>query len=85
MPDFIKWGVTGYPADHYLLVLRNHGQGWDDTDIYANERGAGARLMRSKPIRHALKVRKYPSKRDELDADFIKNGPDSYLARFFSW
>jgi hypothetical protein len=52
--DFIKWGVTGYPADHYLLVLWNHGQGWDDTDIYADERGAGARLLRSNRVRHAF-------------------------------
>ncbi|MEK7810288.1 MAG: clostripain-related cysteine peptidase, partial [Pseudomonadota bacterium] len=34
--DFIRWGVKNYPADHYLLVLWNHGQGWDDTDIYAD-------------------------------------------------
>jgi hypothetical protein len=52
--DFIKWGVTGYPAEHYLLVLWNHGQGWDDTDIYAEERGAGARLLRSSRVRHAF-------------------------------
>lgn len=52
--DFIKWGVTGYPADCYLLVLWNHGQGWDDTDIYADERGPGARLLRSNRIRHAF-------------------------------
>ena len=37
--DFIKWGANSYPADHYMLVLWNHGQGWDDTDIYADERG----------------------------------------------
>ncbi len=52
--DFINWGVAGYPADRYLLVLWNHGQGWDDTDIYAGERGSGARLLRSSRIRHAL-------------------------------
>ena len=52
--DFITWGVKNYPADHYLLVLWNHGQGWDDTDIYAGERGAGARLGRPRRIRHSL-------------------------------
>ncbi len=52
--DFIKWGVAGYPADRYLLVLWNHGQGWDDTDIYAGERGPGMRLLRSSRVRHAF-------------------------------
>ncbi len=52
--DFIKWGVTTYPADHHLLVLWNHGQGWDDTDIYAGERASGARLRRSGRISHSL-------------------------------
>lgn len=52
--DFIRWGVTNYPADHYLLVLWNHGQGWDDTDIYAGERGTGERLTRPGLVRHAF-------------------------------
>src|SRR3970040_61947 len=41
--DFIKWGAINYPADHYMLVLWNHGQGWDDTDIFAGERGGASR------------------------------------------
>lgn len=53
--DFIKWGIAGYPADHYMLVLWNHGQGWDDTDIYAGERSAGERLVRpAARMRHAF-------------------------------
>jgi hypothetical protein len=52
--DFINWGVDNYPAEHYILVLWNHGQGWDDTDIYAGERGPDARLTRPSLIRHAL-------------------------------
>lgn len=32
--DFIKWSARNYPAEHYLLVLWNHGAGWDDTNIY---------------------------------------------------
>jgi hypothetical protein len=52
--DFIQWGTKNYPADHYLLVLWNHGQGWDDTDIYANERHRGLRRLATGPIRHAL-------------------------------
>jgi hypothetical protein len=50
--EFITWGVTAYPADRYALILWNHGQGWDDTDIYANERGRDTR--RPKRIRRAF-------------------------------
>ncbi len=28
LTDFINWGVTNYPAQHYMLVLWNHGGGW---------------------------------------------------------
>jgi hypothetical protein len=52
--DFIKWGAINYPADHYMLVLWNHGQGWDDTDIFAGARSDAARLSRSSRIRHAF-------------------------------
>jgi hypothetical protein len=34
--DFFKWGVKHYPARHYLLVIWNHGAGWDDSNLYAN-------------------------------------------------
>ncbi len=54
LTDFIQWSVKNYPADHYMLVLWNHGQGWDDTDIYADERNRGLRRLASGPIRHAL-------------------------------
>ena len=26
--DFLKWGIAQYPAQHYMLVIWNHGQGW---------------------------------------------------------
>jgi hypothetical protein len=52
--DFIRWGVKNYPADHYLLVLWNHGQGWDDTDIYADDRFRSLRRLTTGRIRHAL-------------------------------
>mgnify|MGYP001567417954 FL=1 len=52
--DFINWGIINYPADHYLLILWNHGQGWDDTDIYAGERGVRERLTRPGRVRHAF-------------------------------
>lgn len=52
--DFIKWGVKNYPANRYVLVLWNHGQGWDDTDIFANERNRRFRRLASGPIRHSF-------------------------------
>ena len=54
LTDFIDWGIDNYPADHYLLVLWNHGQGWDDTDIFAGERHRGVRRLASRVSRHAL-------------------------------
>ena len=52
--DFVKWAATNYPAEHYMLVLWNHGQGWDDTDIFAGERLFEGRLMRSSRLKHAF-------------------------------
>ena len=26
--DFVQWTIAGYPADHYLLILWDHGSGW---------------------------------------------------------
>jgi hypothetical protein len=54
LEDFIQWGIKNYPAQHYLLVLWNHGQGWDDTDIYADERYRSLRRLPSGPTRHSL-------------------------------
>jgi hypothetical protein len=39
--DFIRWGLTTYPAEHAALILWNHGAGWKDDDIYARARQAG--------------------------------------------
>ena len=41
LEDFIGWGMTSYPAEKYLLVLWNHGAGWDDSDIYSGEAFGG--------------------------------------------
>ncbi len=32
--DFVNWAGKNYPAKYYLLVLWNHGSGWDDENIY---------------------------------------------------
>jgi hypothetical protein len=52
--DFVRWGVASYPAERYALVLWNHGQGWDDTDVYAAERHRRFRRLATGRVRHAL-------------------------------
>jgi hypothetical protein len=54
LTDFIKWAAKSYPANHYLLILWNHGQGWDDTDIFADERFRAFRRLPSSSLRHAV-------------------------------
>lgn len=87
LSDFIRWAVKGYPAHHYLLVLWNHGQGWDDTDVYADERHRALRRLASgrlrhalfhAPVRHALKAARHGGERraillDDNAKDFLDN------------
>ncbi len=47
--DFIRWGVRTYPAQKYALVIWNHGNGWDDTDIYASLRETARRVTAADP------------------------------------
>ena len=42
LEDFVSWGVKTYPAKHYLLVLWNHGAGWDDANLYQGDVFSGA-------------------------------------------
>src|SRR5437764_14766030 len=41
LTDFIVWSVKNYPAARYMLVIWNHGGGWDDTDVYRLARRVG--------------------------------------------
>jgi len=40
--DFLQWGVKNYPAAHHLVVIWNHGAGWDDSDVYQGSALGGA-------------------------------------------
>lgn len=85
--DFIRWGVETCPAERYALVLWNHGQGWDDTDVYADERHRRLRRLATGRVRHALfrppvrrllrgAIRKYEARAILLDddaKDFLDN------------
>jgi hypothetical protein len=46
LQSFLEWGIANYPADRYLIVLWNHGNGWDDEDIYRAARSTGFNVMR---------------------------------------
>jgi hypothetical protein len=47
LSDFVLWSVKNYPADRYMLVVWNHGNGWDDEDVYRLARGSvGANVTR---------------------------------------
>ncbi|MGZ3734940.1 MAG: clostripain-related cysteine peptidase [Bdellovibrionota bacterium] len=37
LEDFIRWGITAYPAKHYFVAVWDHGSGWR-----ARVEGAGA-------------------------------------------
>lgn len=46
LESFLRWGMKNYPAKKLLVVLWNHGAGWDDEDIYRtarSEMGLGIR------------------------------------------
>ncbi|MFH0783927.1 MAG: clostripain-related cysteine peptidase [Pseudomonadota bacterium] len=34
LQEFIAWGMGEYPAERYMVVIWNHGAGWDDTNVY---------------------------------------------------
>ncbi len=38
LQDFILYAARNYPADHYALVIWNHGTGWLDVDHYESVR-----------------------------------------------
>jgi hypothetical protein len=40
--DFVTWAVTSHPAERYMLVIWNHGAGWDDSNLYAGDYFGGA-------------------------------------------
>lgn len=42
LQDFLTWGITNYPAEHYMVVLWNHGAGWDDSNVYEGDAFGGA-------------------------------------------
>ena len=42
LEEFLTWGLGNYPAQHYFVVLWNHGSGWDDTNVYVDGEAFGS-------------------------------------------
>jgi hypothetical protein len=57
LQSFLEWGVKNYPAQRYMLVIWNHGAGWDDTNIYRTVRSELKRNVAYKGDRVAAAVR----------------------------
>jgi hypothetical protein len=49
---FVQWAKTNYPANHYLLVLWNHGGGY--TGLIQDETSGGSGLMSLEDLKAAL-------------------------------
>lgn len=47
---FIVRSMQDYPAEHYMLVLWNHGTGWLDVDHYAAVRSWREPMERQRPL-----------------------------------
>lgn len=39
LADFIEWGIKNYPAEHYMLILSDHGYSWEGALEDASHRG----------------------------------------------
>lgn len=52
LTNFIKYGIENYSADHYVLILDDHGGGWRGA-CYDEQNGAGD-LMSMPDIKKAL-------------------------------
>ncbi len=76
--DFVEWAATKFPAQHYLLVIWNHGAGWDDTNIYRTAR----RVLNLNVTRKgAVAGRARPAAVGTLDSGMIRRLGDKRFKR----
>ncbi len=52
--DFLHWGAQNYPAEHYALILWNHGSGWKDDDIYQAAQRQGIQVQAAQGVARGL-------------------------------
>jgi hypothetical protein len=48
--NFIEWGVQNYPAQHYFVVVWDHGSGWHIMSRLSSQTQLGARSLASTSI-----------------------------------
>jgi len=42
LQDFVHWGVQAFPAEHYCLIIWNHGSGWRAQELSASKAASSA-------------------------------------------
>jgi hypothetical protein len=47
---FVEWAATKYPAKKFMLILWNHGAGWDDTNVYRAVEGSRRAVYRGDQV-----------------------------------
>ncbi len=58
--DFVEWGMKNYPAENYMVLLWNHGSGWD-IERTGNQKGllfddTSGHSLRTNQVRDALRT-----------------------------
>jgi len=53
LKDFIKYGIENYPADHYMLIIDDHGGGWRGACL--DEQNGAGDMMTISEMKNALK------------------------------
>ena len=54
LTDFIKYAIDKYPAEHYMLMIKNHGGGWKGACL--DQQNGGGAMMTMPQIRQALQA-----------------------------
>ena len=77
--DFVKWAVTHYPADKYVLILSDHGMGWPGgwSDPAPGRDGSGDDVRA--PIAEALGNQMYLS---EIDGALARARAETGIDKF---
>lgn len=52
LKNFISYGVSKYPADHYVLIIDDHGGGW--RGVCSDDQSGGGKLMTIPQLKQAL-------------------------------
>lgn len=74
--DFAKWAINNYPAQHYMLIIWNHGNGWEDDNFYLKARqdlGPNIVKFRRALFRSTIKRATRGIAYDDTSKDFLDN------------